>query len=73
MRSKDKRSAERSERRNAEATLLAISLIGCPGALAAQQIFRHKCSKCVFYYLFRGLALLQLGVFGWIVHMHNGA
>ena len=70
MRSNDKC---RAERRTPEAHLLAISLIGCPGALAAQQIFRHKCSKCAFYYLFRGRALLQLGVFGWIVHMHNGA
>ena len=66
MRSNDKCCAER---RTPEAHLLAISLIGCP----AQQIFRHNSSRCAFYYLFRGLALLQLGVFGWIVHMHNGA
>lgn len=68
----DKRRAEKNQRRTPETTLLAISLIGWPGALAAQQLFRHKSSKRSFYYPFRALALMQLGVFGWIAHMHSG-
>jgi len=63
----DKRRAEQgmSHARISEAGLLKISLVGWPGALAAQQLFRHKSSKLGFYIPFRLLGMGQALVLGW--------
>lgn len=62
----DKRRAERNARRTPEADLLAISVIGWPGALAAQRLFRHKSSKRAFYFVFRSIAMLEAGALLWL-------
>ncbi len=67
----DKRRAERNERRTPEGNLLAVSAVGWPGALAAQQLFRHKSAKRSFYYSFRAIALCELGAVGWLAHLHG--
>lgn len=63
----DKRRAEQgmSDARVSEAALLQISFIGWLGALAAQQLFRHKSAKREFYIPFRLVGLAQVLVFGW--------
>jgi uncharacterized membrane protein YsdA (DUF1294 family)/cold shock CspA family protein len=63
----DKRRAEQglSHARISEVGLLQISLIGWPGALAAQQLFRHKSSKSGFYVPFRLVGLGQAFVLAW--------
>lgn len=63
----DKRRAEQgmSRDRISEASLLQISLIGWPGALAAQQLFRHKSTKGSFYWPFRLIGLGKAVVLGW--------
>ena len=61
----DKRRAQRDARRTPEAELLAISAVGWLGALAAQQLFRHKSSKKAFYYPFRIIAVLETVALLW--------
>lgn len=63
----DKGYAQRETRRISEARLLAISIPGWLGALAAQQLFRHKSSKTGFYYPFRAIALIQGALIAWFV------
>lgn len=65
----DKRRAQRDARRTPEAELLAISVIGWPGALAAQQLFRHKSSKREFYFAFRIIAMLEAAALLWLGRM----
>lgn len=63
----DKRRAEQgmSQDRISEASLLRVSLIGWPGALAAQQLFGHKTRKHSFYFPFRLIGLGKALVLGW--------
>ena len=61
----DKRRAQRDARRTPEAELLAISAVGWPGALVAQQLFRHKSSKRAFYTAFRVIAMLEAAALLW--------
>lgn len=63
----DKGFAHRGQRRTSEATLHLLSIPGWVGALAAQQLFRHKSSKQAFYEVFRAIGLLQAGVLGWLL------
>lgn len=63
----DKGYARREARRISEASLLAMSIPGWLGALAAQQLFRHKSSKTGFYYPFRAIALIQGAAIAWFV------
>lgn len=64
----DKRRAEQgmSDARISEAALLQVGFIGWPGALAAQQLFRHKSAKREFYIPFRLVGLGQALALGWI-------
>lgn len=62
----DKRRAQRDARRTPEAELLAISAVGWPGALVAQQLFRHKSSKRAFYTAFRVIAMLEAAALLWL-------
>lgn len=63
----DKRRAEQgmSDARISESALLQIGLIGWPGALMAQQLFRHKSAKSAFYQRFRLVGLAQILVVAW--------
>ncbi|WP_437675835.1 DUF1294 domain-containing protein [Sorangium sp. So ce131] len=60
----DKSAAERGERRTPERTLHLLALAGgWPGALIAQQLFRHKSKKAAFRLVFWCTVLLNVGGF----------
>lgn len=60
----DKNAAEAGEWRTPEGTLLMLDLIGgWPGAIVAQQMFRHKTSKVSFRIAFWATVLLNVGAF----------
>jgi uncharacterized membrane protein YsdA (DUF1294 family) len=62
----DKSAAITGRRRTPEDTLLALGLLGgWPGALVAQQLFRHKCQKTSFQIMFRASVALNCAVLGW--------
>ena len=62
----DKRAAVRGRRRVAEATLHTTELFGgFPGALLAQQVFRHKRAKARYMIVFWLIVALHAG--GWLV------
>lgn len=63
----DKGYARRGEQRTPEATLLLLSVPGWVGALAAQQLFRHKSSKQAFYGAFRAVGMIEAGVIAWFL------
>lgn len=64
----DKTSAERSVRRTPESSLHVADLLGgWPGALIAQQQFRHKTIKQPFQSVFWMTVVLNLAVTGWLV------
>lgn len=67
----DKRAARRSAPRTPENTLLVLGLLaGWPGALVAQQSFRHKTRKRTFRRAFWGTVVLNvaaLGVLAWFI------
>lgn len=65
----DKRAAIAGARRTPEDSLLLVSLIGgSPGALAAQQIFRHKTRKQPFRTKFWMVVVFQtVAGLGWIL------
>lgn len=64
----DKSAAKSGAWRIKESTLHLLSLIGgWPGALVAQQVFRHKTSKASFRTVFWITVFLNCGVFIWLL------
>jgi len=64
----DKRSAQRGGQRTAENTLHLFELCcGWPGALMAQQVFRHKTRKGSYQFAFWLAVLANLGALGWLL------
>lgn len=65
----DKQAAIDDRRRIPERTLLQLALIGgAPGAVAAQQMLRHKTRKEPFRTVLWGIAGVQVGlVWAWAV------
>ncbi|HET8849671.1 MAG TPA: cold shock and DUF1294 domain-containing protein [Marinobacter sp.] len=64
----DKRSAQRGGQRIAENTLHLFELCcGWPGALIAQQAFRHKTRKGSYQFVFWLAVLFNLGALGWLL------
>jgi uncharacterized membrane protein YsdA (DUF1294 family) len=64
----DKRAARRGARRTPEATLHLLSLLGgWPGALAAQNVFRHKTVKQPFRTVFWCTVVLNCLALGLLV------
>jgi len=64
---KDKSAAKSGTWRTPESTLHLLSLVGgWPGALVAQQKFRHKSKKQPFRLIFWITVILNCGVFGWL-------
>ncbi|RCV86836.1 DUF1294 domain-containing protein [Billgrantia montanilacus] len=65
----DKAAAGKGRRRTPEATLLFAGLIGgWPGALVAQQLFRHKTRKQPFQAIFWCGVVVNCGVLGWLIY-----
>lgn len=65
----DKSAAGRGARRIPESTLHMASLFGgWPGALIAQQQFRHKTIKQPFQSVFWMTVAINMGLFAWLVH-----
>ena len=65
---KDKSAARKGASRTPESTLHMISLAGgWPGALVAQQTFRHKTKKQSFRLVFKVTVLVNAGVFAWLL------
>ncbi len=65
----DKNSAERQQWRTPENTLHAVELLGgWPGALVAQQVFRHKTRKVSYQVVFWGIVALHQAFWGdWLL------
>ena len=64
----DKRAAKRRAQRMAEKTLhLSELFCGWPGAMMAQQIFRHKTRKGSYQLVFWLAVLANLGALGWLL------
>lgn len=64
----DKRAAQRGGQRTAEKTLHLFELCcGWPGALLAQQVFRHKTRKGSYQFVFWLAVLANLGALGWLL------
>lgn len=64
----DKRAAQRGAQRTAEKTLHLFELCcGWPGALLAQQVFRHKTRKGSYQFVFWLAVLANLGALGWLL------
>lgn len=64
----DKSAAKRAAWRTQESTLHLLALAGgWPGALLAQQLFRHKSSKSAFRRIFWLTVLINLAVLAWLV------
>lgn len=63
----DKSAAQDGRRRTPENTLHLLSLAGgWPGALAAQQVYRHKTKKASFRQTFWLTVLVNCGALGWL-------
>jgi uncharacterized membrane protein YsdA (DUF1294 family) len=68
----DKRRAIRGKRRIPERWLHLLALAGGTlGALAGQQLFRHKNRKWKFLLVFGFIALVQAAVIGWWVFVRR--
>ncbi len=64
----DKRAAERGDQRISENTLHLFEFFcGWPGALIAQQAFRHKTRKVSYQFAFWLAVLFNLGALGWLL------
>ena len=64
----DKSSAQHSSRRTPENTLHTLDLLcGWPGALIAQQQFRHKTVKTSFQAIFWLTAIVNIAVVAWLI------
>jgi uncharacterized membrane protein YsdA (DUF1294 family)/cold shock CspA family protein len=64
----DKWAAKREAQRTPENTLQVCALLGgWPGALLAQQVFRHKSSKRSFQVTFWFMAVLNCGALGFLL------
>jgi uncharacterized membrane protein YsdA (DUF1294 family)/cold shock CspA family protein len=64
----DKAAAQRGGQRTAENTLHLFELCcGWPGALMAQQVFRHKTRKGSYQFIFWLATLANLGALGWLM------
>lgn len=64
----DKRAAQSGDQRIAENTLHIFELCcGWPGALMAQQVFRHKTRKGSYQFVFWLAVLSNLGALGWLL------
>lgn len=65
----DKRRARRKTWRIPESTLHLMELLGgWPGALLAQQVFRHKTRKASFLVVLYAIVLLHAVLIGWWVY-----
>jgi uncharacterized membrane protein YsdA (DUF1294 family) len=63
----DKRRAQRGGRRVPEATLHLLELCGgWPGALVAQQVFRHKRRKARYLAAFAAIVALHIAALAWL-------
>lgn len=70
----DKAAAGKGRRRTPEATLLFAGLIGgWPGALIAQQLFRHKTRKQPFQAIFWCGVVVNCLVVGWLLYTGEAA
>ncbi|BES70079.1 cold shock and DUF1294 domain-containing protein [Marinobacter nanhaiticus D15-8W] len=64
----DKRAATRGAQRTPKNTLHLLELLcGWPGALLAQQVFRHKTRKGSYQFVFWLAVLANLGALGWLL------
>ena len=64
----DKVAAQAGRRRTPEASLHLVALLGgWPGALIAQQVFRHKTVKRPFQLVFWGTVVANLAVAAWLL------
>jgi uncharacterized membrane protein YsdA (DUF1294 family)/cold shock CspA family protein len=64
----DKAAARAGRRRTSEGTLQLLGLFGgWPGALAAQQVLRHKCSKGSFQIVFWATVIVNCGFLLWLL------
>ncbi len=64
----DKSAARKNRQRISEDTLLALGLIGgWPGALVAQQVFRHKTRKRSFRRMFWVTVVVNLAALGGVI------
>ena len=69
----DKRAARRGDRRVPEARLHLLELCGgWPGALVAQQVFRHKRRKGSFLIVTAAIVLLHALAWGWWLSRREG-
>ncbi|GAB3604455.1 DUF1294 domain-containing protein [Microbacterium aureliae] len=68
----DKAAAKRNRPRVAERTLLGLDLLGgWPGALVAQQVFRHKTRKRAYRRTFWARVVLNVLALGMLVVLHR--
>jgi len=64
----DKSAAQRGRQRTPENTLHIVALLGgWPGALLAQDLFRHKSSKAEFQAVFWSTVVVNCGALVWLV------
>ena len=64
----DKRAARNNERRTPEANLHLVDLLGgWPGALVAQQLFRHKTAKPSFQLAFWITVAMNVAALAWLL------
>lgn len=69
----DKRAAKSGQRRTPESTLHLLSLLGgWPGAMYAQQLFRHKSVKQPFRTVYWITVVINIGWFCYLVSGHGG-
>ncbi|MBL7646306.1 MAG: cold shock and DUF1294 domain-containing protein [Candidatus Hydrogenedentes bacterium] len=68
----DKAAARKNQWRTAERTLHLLGIVGgWPGALIAQQVFRHKSSKTSFQLVFWLTVFANIGVLAWFLTPHG--